>query len=66
MNKLSLLKQDLINTVLKDLKDEFFPDRFRMFDNRHAVVRWSAYLFAMAAILLTGVFGADQFIYANF
>lgn len=51
---------------LKDLRDEYFTNRFRMFDNRHAAVRWCSYLFVMATILLTGVFGADQFIYANF
>ncbi len=51
---------------LKDLSDEYFPKRFRMFDNRYAIVRWCTYLFVMVVILLTGVFGADQFIYANF
>ena len=52
--------------LLKDVTDEFFPSRFKVFDNRHAVVRWGGYLLIMVAILLTGVFGADQFIYANF
>lgn len=51
---------------VKDLTDEFCPARFKLFDNRYAAVRWCAYLSIMVAILLTGVFGADQFIYANF
>lgn len=51
---------------IKDLTDEFYPARFKMLDNRYVAIRWSAYLFIMVAILLTGVFGADQFIYANF
>lgn len=51
---------------LKDTTDEFFPARFKVLDNSHAAIRWSAYLLIMVAILLTGVFGADQFIYANF
>lgn len=51
---------------LKDFTDEFLPSRFKVYDNRHAVIRWSAYLLTMVVILLTGVFGADQFIYANF
>lgn len=51
---------------IKDLTDEYYPTRFKLLDNRYAVIRWSAYLFIMVAILLTGVFGADQFIYANF
>lgn len=56
----------VIMLVLKDATDEFFPTRFKVMENRHAVVRWCGYLLVMVAILLTGVFGADQFIYANF
>ena len=52
--------------TLKDITDEFFPQRLQMFDNRNVAIRWCAYLFVMVSILLTGVFGADQFIYANF
>ena len=52
--------------VLKDVTDEFAPARFHLYDSRYAVIRWGAYLLTMVAILLTGVFGADQFIYANF
>lgn len=50
----------------KDFTDEFFPDRCKVFENKYALIRWSGYLFVIVAILLTGVFGADQFIYANF
>ena len=51
---------------IKDLTDEYYPTQLKLFDNKYAIVRWSAYLFVMISILLTGVFGADQFIYANF
>lgn len=51
---------------VKDLTDEYYPTRFKLLDNRYTVVRWSAYIFIMVVMLLTGVFGADQFIYANF
>ena len=51
---------------LKDVTDEFFPSMFKVMENRYAAVRWSSYLLIMVAILLMGVFGADQFIYANF
>ena len=50
----------------KDIRDEFFPTKYLLFENRHAVVRWASYLFVMCLIILCGVFGADQFIYANF
>lgn len=56
----------VIMLFLKDATDEFFPSRFKVMDNRHAVMRWCSYLLIMVTILLTGVFGADQFIYANF
>ena len=51
---------------LKDATDEYCPNRFKVFDNQYRIIRWCAYLLVMASILLTGVFGADQFIYANF
>lgn len=51
---------------LKDVTDEFFPSKFKVMENRYAAVRWSGYLLVMVTILLMGVFGADQFIYANF
>ena len=63
---LAFVMLGVVMLFLKDLRDEFFPNRYKMFDNRRTAVRWCSYLFVMAAILLTGVFGADQFIYANF
>lgn len=56
----------VIMLVLKDATDEFFPTQFKLMGNRYTAVRWCSYLLIMMAILLTGVFGADQFIYANF
>ena len=52
--------------LFKDIRDEFFPQKMLLFESRFIVVRWGAYLFVMTMILLCGVFGADQFIYANF
>ena len=51
---------------MKDLRDEFLPDRFLLFENRNSVVRWCSYTLVMILIMLEGVFSADQFIYANF
>ncbi len=51
---------------LKDLRDEFFPGRMLAFNNKRSVIRWGTYLFILCTIVLTGVFGTDQFIYANF
>lgn len=50
----------------KDFLDEFFPSRCRLMENRYALVRWSTAVVTLVLIMLCGVFGADQFIYAKF
>ena len=50
----------------KDILDEFFPKRYRLLGNRRAAVRWTASIITLVLILICGVFGADQFIYAKF
>ena len=52
--------------LLKDLGDEYCKDRFKLFNNHKAVVRWCSYVIIILMIMLMGVFSADQFIYANF
>lgn len=59
----------MIGTLIllaKDLRDEFAPTRIKLFESRHKLVRWSAYIAVIVLIMLTGVFDAGQFIYANF
>ena len=51
---------------MKDWFDEFAPSRIQLFNNKRSVVRWTAYVVVMVMILLSGVFDAGQFIYANF
>ena len=51
---------------VKDYLDEYFPGRCRLLDNRRAAVRWTASVITLVLILLCGVLGADQFIYAKF
>ena len=51
---------------MKDWLDEFAPSRLQLFNNKRSVVRWAAYVVVMVMILLSGVFDAGQFIYANF
>lgn len=52
--------------LLKDIRDEFFPTNFKLFESRYSIIRWASYFLIIVMILLCGVFGADQFIYANF
>ena len=52
--------------IFKDVRDEFFPNKFLLMNNKHFFIRWGCYLSLIAMILLMGVLGSDQFIYANF
>lgn len=52
--------------LLKDIRDEFFPQKILLMENSSRFIRWCTYLFLLIVILLTGVFDAGQFIYANF
>lgn len=56
----------VISVMTKDLLDEYAPARYRLFESRSQIVRWCSYLMILVLILLTGVFDAGQFIYANF
>ena len=51
---------------LKDIRDEYMPTKFQLMNNRSLSIRWLSYIFIIVLIMITGVFGADQFIYANF
>lgn len=52
--------------AIKDLTDEYCPKSFLLMDNEKTWVRWMTYLACIVMIMLTGVFDAGQFIYANF
>lgn len=52
--------------IIKDFRDEFFPGKIQLVENRFLVVRWTTYLALVILIMLNGVLGSDQFIYANF
>lgn len=52
--------------LMKDFKDEFFPNRISFMHSKNQIVRWITYLVLVSILLLTGVFDSGQFIYANF
>ena len=56
----------VLTLFVKDVTDEFFPSHFHLLNSCHVVVRWISYVALVIIIMLAGVFGADQFIYANF
>lgn len=61
-----LMMMGTLLLFIKDWTDEFAPNRLRLFENKNRVVRWASYLSVIILIMLTGVFDAGQFIYANF
>ena len=52
--------------LFKDVRDEFTPNKMHLFESKYKVVRWISYVAVISMIMLTGVFDAGQFIYANF
>jgi len=52
--------------VSKEVIEEFVGTRWLPFNSRLRPVRWLSYMAVAVMILLCGVLGSDQFIYANF
>lgn len=55
----------IVILLFKEVMDEFFPAKMDRL-TRLIWLRWGAYAMILSLILLTGVLGSDQFIYANF
>lgn len=51
---------------VKDLRDEFFPKKFRLFESPFIVIRFLSYAFICILIVLIGVLDGGQFIYFQF
>lgn len=56
----------IVFVVLSEFRDEFFPDRFLLFNNKNIFIRWIAYFMVLILILLIGVFKGSEFIYFKF
>jgi hypothetical protein len=65
MTTMFLMMLGLMILLCKEVIDEFFPDQMERLA-RPVWLRWGGYLVILSLILLTGVLGSDQFIYANF
>ena len=66
MSTIALIVFGVALVFVKDFVDEFFPGRISFFNNKYTIIRWISFSIVLSMILLFGVFGADQFIYANF
>ena len=56
----------LLILIIKDFRDEFYPNRFRFFESPNIIVRFLSYSIVLAMILLIGVLDGGQFIYFQF
>ena len=63
---LALMVMGVTMLVIKDVLDEFYSEKQLFFESRSRIVRWCSYVSVLVLIMMAGVFGADQFIYANF
>lgn len=52
--------------LIKDTLDEFNVNSIKSFFNNNIFFRWLYYITMILLIITMGVFGSDQFIYANF
>jgi D-alanyl-lipoteichoic acid acyltransferase DltB (MBOAT superfamily) len=66
INNLAFMVLGVAMVWAKDFRDEFAPDRFLLMNCASRGIRWLTYVILLVLILTAGVFGADQFIYANF
>lgn len=51
---------------ISEFRDEFYPKRFLLFDNKYIYIRWISYFTIIFIILLLGVFEGSEFIYFKF
>ena len=56
----------LVILFFKDFRDEFFPDKFKLFYSKNIVVRFASYLIILFLIINMGVLDSGQFIYFKF
>lgn len=61
---ITILAIGIIILIIKDIKDEFFGNKFRFMEVK--AVRWAVYVFLFCMIINCGVLDGGQFIYANF
>jgi D-alanyl-lipoteichoic acid acyltransferase DltB (MBOAT superfamily) len=52
--------------MLKEFRDEYYPDHFLLFENKNVIIRWLSYYAVIFMILYFGVFGQEKFIYFQY
>lgn len=52
--------------ILSGINEEFFNNKYSLFESKNTWIRWGGYISVMAMILLFGMLDSGKFIYANF
>jgi alginate O-acetyltransferase complex protein AlgI len=52
--------------LLSDFRDEFFPAKVPVFENRSVMIRYASYISVLFLVLYFGVFNGNRFIYFQF
>jgi alginate O-acetyltransferase complex protein AlgI len=50
----------------KEFFEEFYPNRFHLFENKNMAIRWLSYYSVIFILIYFGVFGGGRFIYYQF
>lgn len=62
----SLALLSIFVVFIKELIEEFSPNKIQLFNNKNIVVRWCSYIIILSMIVLLGVLDSGQFIYVSF
>ncbi len=56
----------IILILLTEFRDEYYPNKWLLFENKKGYIRWISYYSIILIILFFGVFNQDDFIYFQF
>mgnify|MGYP002852658000 CR=1 FL=1 len=56
----------ILIVLIKEIMDEYFPNKIRLLNSKKVVVRWTTYISLISLIMLEGVLDSGNFIYASF
>ena len=56
----------IVILLASDFREEYYPERIRLFNNSNVVVRFGSYLSVALMILWIGILNGGQFIYFQF
>ena len=67
-SKIELLKLIILILLVLflEFKQEYYPEKLKLFRNKNLLIRWISYLSIILFIVLLGVFSNDNFIYFQF